>query len=67
VSTSVVKWSNNLSSRVSAIVRSYIDHMRFVAYMAIPFIKLFHFFYFISLYMWLYILYASVLFCKVLY
>ena len=38
VSTSVVKWSKYISNRVSIIIRSYINHIRFVAYMVVPFI-----------------------------
>jgi len=52
---------------MSNIIRRHTDHMKFAAYMAVPFIIFFHIFllHFVSLYIWLYVLYASVEFCRI--
>jgi len=49
-----VKWSAGLRNRVSIIIRRYTDHMKFSASFT------FFWLYFVSLYVWLYVLCASV-------
>jgi len=63
-----VKCSESLSNRLSNIIRGYIDHRKFAAFMAFSFIIFLHvllvLFFFLSLCIWLYVLYTFVEFCE---
>ena len=60
--TSVVKCSEGLSNRVSIIIIRYTDQMKFPAcwLFCLSYFFMFLWFYFVSLYIQLYVLYASV-------
>ena len=55
---------------MSVIIRIYLDHMRFASYMAVSFITfffIFFWFYFVSLCIWLYVLYGLILYKYLVY
>ena len=63
MSTSVVKCSEGLTHRVSIIIRRYIDHMRFAAYMSVSLVTFFSYYFGSILYHCIY----GCMFCMLLF